>query len=264
MALDTAGARERARGERWEAVGWALLGVVLLALSGALGSQVPQQIAYEESFLAARPCAGAQAERGTAACLRTTRATVLSARPATSGPKKATIFEVRLRGPVPAPADRPFHLDPDGELSRRVEPGEEVEVVTWRDVQVSVRQDGVGETLPGLPDEATMYVGLTLVGVWLTGVAFIAAFGSVRRARCRAAGRPVTPRGGFGMAKILCVVVVPPAVSFFCLTVWDAWVAAGMTVAVWALIAFPATFAALRWDRDGPGPAPLTAGSGTA
>ncbi|WP_030721865.1 hypothetical protein [Streptomyces sp. NRRL F-2580] len=252
MALDTteAGDRARARSEWWEAVGWSLLGVVLAALSVAGGSLVPGQIAYEESFLGARPCAGAAAERGTDPCLRTTRATVLSAQPAKSGAKKATVFQVRLLGPVPAPADRPFHLDPDGELSRLVEPGEEVEVVTWRDVQVSVRQGGVSETLPGLPDEATMYVGITLVGVWMTGVAFIAAFGSGRRARCRATGRPVTPRGGFGMAKILCVVVVPLAVSFFCLTMWDAWVAAGMTVAIWALIAFPATFAALRWDRD--------------
>ncbi|MEU9086273.1 hypothetical protein [Streptomyces sp. NPDC048357] len=254
MALETAeqpaGAREPARSEWWGAVGWALLGVVLLALTAAAGSLITGRIAYEKSFLAARPCAEAQEARGAGACLRTTRATVLSAQAAKSGAKKATIFQVRLRGPVPAPADRPFNLDPDGELSRLVKPGAEVEVVTWRDVQVSVRHDGVGETLPGLPDEATMYVGITLVGVWMTGVAFIAAFGGARRARCHATGRPVTPRVGFGMAKILCVVVVPLVVSFFALTVWDAWMAAGMTVAIWALIAFPATFAALRWDRD--------------
>ncbi|MFE9932601.1 hypothetical protein [Streptomyces sp. NPDC005533] len=252
MALDMAQAsgRERARSEWWAGAGWALLGVVLLALCVAVGSLIPGQIAYEESFLGARPCTEAQAKRLTDPCLRTTRATVLSAGPAKSGPKKATVFQVRLRGPVPVPADQPFRLDPDGELSRRIRPGVEVEVVTWRDVQVSVRHDGVSETLPGLPDEATMYVGITLVGVWLTGVAFIAAFGSVRRARRHAGGRPVAPRVGFGMAKIVCVVVVPLAVSFFCLTMWDAWVAAGMTVAVWALIAFPATFAALRWDRD--------------
>ncbi|MEU9164166.1 hypothetical protein AB0D29_28350 [Streptomyces sp. NPDC048424] len=257
MALDTreqpAGAGGRARDEWWGAVGWALLGVVLLALSAAVGSLITGQIAYEKSFLGARPCAEAREEReaqGTGACLRTVRATVLSAQAAKSGPKKATIFQVRLRAPVPAPADRPFNLDPDGELSRLVKPGAEVEVVTWRDVQVSVRHDGVSETLPGLPDEATMYVGITLVGVWMTGVAFIAAFGSARRARCHATGRPVTPRVGFGMAKVLCVVVVPLVVSFFAMTVWDAWMAAGTTVAVWALIAFPATLAALRWDRD--------------
>ncbi|WP_406052028.1 hypothetical protein OG280_36365 [Streptomyces virginiae] len=38
--------------------------------------------------------------------------------------------------------------------------------------------------------------------------------------------------------------------SFLSLTLWDAWTAAAMTVVIWALIAFPATYAALRWDRD--------------
>lgn len=55
---------------------------------------------------------------------------------------------------------------------------------------------------------------------------------------------------GFGWAKGLAIVVVPLAVSYLSLTIWDAWTAAAMTVAIWALIAFPATFAALRWDRD--------------
>ncbi|MFD4864807.1 hypothetical protein [Streptomyces sp. NPDC058412] len=260
MALDTTGqpveARGLARNEGWAAAGWAAVGVALLALSAVLGSLITGQIDYEKSFLAARPCAetqeaqGARESQGTDACLRTIRATVQSAQAAESGPRNTTIFRVRLRAPVPAPADRPFDLDPDGELSRIVKPGAEVEVVTWRDVQVSVRHDGVGETLPGLPDEATMYVGITLVGVWMTGVAFIAAFGSARRSRRHAAGRPVTPRVGFGMAKIVCVVVVPLVVSFFAMAMWDAWTAAGMTVAIWALIAFPATFAALRWERD--------------
>ncbi|GGS31317.1 hypothetical protein [Streptomyces nojiriensis] len=257
MTEQPAGARDRARHERLYALGWALLGLVLLGLSTVAGILIPRQIAYEEAFLGARPCADTQTARGTEDCLRTIRATVLSAQEAKAGPKGADVFRVRLQAPVPAPADRPFDLRSNGDLAHLVKPGEEVEVTTWRDVQVSVRQGGAGETLPGLPDEATMYVGLTLVLVWATAVAFIAAFGSARRARCHAAGRPVTPRVGFGWAKALSMLVVPMAVSFLSLSMWDAWTAAGMTVAVWALIAFPATFAALRWDRDGEaGPAP--------
>ncbi|MFI8393037.1 hypothetical protein [Streptomyces sp. NPDC085540] len=260
MALDMTeqpeAARYRARHERMRALGWTLLGLVLLGLSTAVGSLITGQIADEEAFLGARPCAEAEVEaeavavRRTDDCLRTIRATVLSAQDAKSGPKGAGVFRVRLQAPVPAPADRPFDLRSNGDLAHLVKPGAEVEVTTWRDVQISVRQDGTSETLPGLPDEATMYVGLTLICVWTTALAFIAAFGSARRARCHATGRPVTPRVGFGWAKGLCIVVLPMVVSYFSLTLWDAWTAAAMSVAIWALIAFPATFAALRWDRD--------------
>ncbi|WP_328792178.1 hypothetical protein [Streptomyces sp. NBC_00273] len=254
MALDMTdqpeGARYRARHERMRALGWTLLGLVLLGLSTAVGSLITDQIADEEAFLGARPCADAEAVRGTEDCLRTIRATVLSAQGAKSGPKGVDVFRVRLQAPVPAPADQPFDLRSNGDLAHLVKPGGEVEVTVWRDVRVSVRQGGTSETLPGLPDEATMYVGLALVFVWSTVLAFIAAFGSARRARCHATGRPVTPRVGFGWAKGLAIVVVPLAVSYLSLTIWDAWTAAAMTVAIWALIAFPATFAALRWDRD--------------
>ncbi|MCX4695390.1 hypothetical protein [Streptomyces sp. NBC_01408] len=252
MVLDTVeqSAPGRARRERMRAVAWALLGVVLLAFSVAMSLLVPGRIAEEQAFLDARPCAGAQSARGTAAdCLHTIRGTVRSAEVAKSG--KADVFRVRLLAPVPAPADRPMDLDSDGELSRLIEPGDQVEVTTWRDVRVSVSHDGVSETLPGLPDEATMFAGLTLIGVWATMLAFIAVFGSARRARCLAAGRPVVPRVPFGMAKGLAVVVVPLTVAYFALSVWDAWTAVGMTVCIWALIALPATVAALRWDRDG-------------
>lgn len=250
MALDTTQQPEGARHEWTRALGWALLGLVLLGLSTAVGSLITSQIADEEAFLGARPCVETEAVRGPDDCLRTIRATVLSAQDAKSGPRGADVFRVQLRAPVPAPADRPFDLRSNGDLSQLVKPGSEVEVTTWRDVQVSVRHGGTSETLPGLPDEATMYVGLTLICVWATALAFIAAFGSARRARCHATGRPVTPAAGFGWAKGLSIVVVPLAVSYFSLTIWDAWTAAAMAVAIWALIAFPATFAALRWDRE--------------
>ncbi|MEV7558543.1 hypothetical protein [Streptomyces sp. NPDC089795] len=254
MAVQQAMALGRARDERLRAVAWAMLGLVLLVLSAGAGSLISGAIADEEAFLAARPCVEteASASRGTEDCLRTIRATVLSAQNAKSGPKAVDVFQVRLRTPVPAPADQPFNLDSNGDLAYLVEPGEEVEVTTWRDVQVSVRQDGVSETLPGLPDESTMYVGLTLVMVWTAAWAFIAAFGSARRARCHTKGRPVTPRVGFGRPKAVAgaVVVVPLAVSFLSLTLWDAWAAAAMAVAISALVAVPTTYAALRWDRD--------------
>ncbi|WP_030764344.1 MULTISPECIES: hypothetical protein [unclassified Streptomyces] len=248
MTVQQAMARGRARDERLRAVTWAVSGLILLVLSAAAGSRISGAIADEEAFLGARPCVATEAAGRNEDCLRTIRATVLSAQNARSG--KASVFQVRLRAPVPAPADQPFNLDSNGDLAYLIEPGEEVEVTTWRDNQVSVSQDGVAETLPGLPDEATMYVGLTLVVVWATALAFITAFGSARRARCHATGRSVTPRVGFGGAKALGMVIVPLAASFLSLTLWDAWTAAAMTVVIWALIAVPATYAALRWDRD--------------
>lgn len=236
---------------RLRTVAWALLGLVLLALSAAPAIPVPERIADEKAFLAARPCGGEEAARGTADCVRTVRGTALSAEHVKRG--KATVFRVRLRAPVPAPADRPLHLDSYGELSELIKPGDEVEVTTWRNVQVAVSHDGISETLPGLPDEkATMLAGLTLAGVWAAILAFIAAFGSARRARRSATGRPFAPRVPFGPMKCVGVVAAPLAAAFFSGLVWDAWTAVVMTVALWALIALPATIAALRWDRDPP------------
>ncbi|MFF8843924.1 hypothetical protein ACF08N_14575 [Streptomyces sp. NPDC015127] len=143
-----------------------------------------------------------------------------------------------------------MHLDPHGELSGLIEPGDEVEVTAWRNVQVAVRHDGVGETLPGLPDEkAAMLVGLTLAGVWPAVLAFIAAFGSARRARCLATGRAVAPRVPFGPGKCLGVVAAPLAAAFFAGRVWDAWTAVVATVTIWALTAGPATMVVLLSHR---------------
>ncbi|MEV8312003.1 hypothetical protein AB0P36_33005 [Streptomyces flavidovirens] len=240
-------------GKTWlRAVAWALLGLVLLALSAASSLPVPERVADEKAFLGAQPC-GSRAAGGAAGwdCMRTIRGTAASAERARSG--KATVFRVQLQAPVPAPAGRPMHLDAHGELSVLIKPGDEVEVTTWRNVQVAVSHDGVSETLPGLPDEkAAMLAGLTLAGVWPAILAFIAAFGSARRARRSATGRSFTPRVPFGAAKCVGVVAAPLAAGFFAGRIWDAWTAVAMTVAIWALIALPATIAALRWDRDRP------------
>ncbi|MFE9399946.1 hypothetical protein [Streptomyces flavidovirens] len=252
MAVQTAEQVEPARpGKAWlRAVAWGLLGLVLLALSAAPSLPVPERVADEKAFLNAPPC-GSKATGGTADsdCTRTIRGTVVSAERARSG--KATVFRVQLQAPVPAPADRPIDLQE--ELSDRIKPGDEVEVTTWRNVRVAASHDGVSETLPGLPDEkAAMLVGLTLAGVWLAILAFIAAFGSARRARRSATGRSFAPRVPFGAAKCVGVVAAPLAAGFLAGRIWDAWTAVGMTVAIWALIALPATIAALRWDRDRP------------
>ncbi|MFJ2174088.1 hypothetical protein ACIOHE_14390 [Streptomyces sp. NPDC087851] len=232
-------------GAWWWTVGWVLLGVGLLAVSVALGRPVSERVADEQAFLAAQPCGG----EGSADCLRTIRGTVLSAEMAKSG--RATVFRVRLRGPVPAPADRPLDLERHGGLAERVGPGDAMDVTTWRDVQVSVRHDGVSETLPGLPDEkATMLVGLALAAVWGAGLAFVAAFGSARRVRRLAAGRPVRPRVAFGPAKCVGVVVLPLVVAFAVGGVWDAWTAVVVTVVLGVLTAVPVTIAGLRWHRD--------------
>ncbi|WP_406369044.1 hypothetical protein OG788_03560 [Streptomyces sp. NBC_00647] len=249
-------ASARSRGQAWRhAVAWALLGSALLAVASGLTVAVPERVATERAFLAARPCDSDRAAPDTANCLRTIRGTVLSAENAKSG--KATVFRVRLRPPVPAPADQALDLDAHGDLSELVKPGEEVEVTAWRNVQVSVSHDGVHETLPGLPDEdATVVVGFALVCAWSAALAFIAAFGAVRRAHRAARGRPVVPRVPFGVAKCVGVVVPPFVVALCAGRIWDTWTAVVMTVIVSALIAVPVTILALRWDRE-PSPAPL-------
>ncbi|MEV0643175.1 hypothetical protein AB0I77_51460 [Streptomyces sp. NPDC050619] len=235
-------------GRAWlRAVACALLGLALLAGSAALSTLVPEQVAAEKAFLDAQPCGSEGATGDTADCMRTIRGTVLSAERAKSG--RATVFRVQLRPPVPAPADRPLHLDTHGELPELIKPGDEVEVTTWRNVQVGVSHDGVSETLPGLPDEdATMLAGITLAGAWLGILAFIAAFGGARRAHRATTGRPSPPRIRFGPAKCAGVVAAPLVAGYFAGHAWDTWPAVVMTVAIWALIALPATILALRWD----------------
>ncbi|MEU9108367.1 hypothetical protein AB0D54_29360 [Streptomyces xanthophaeus] len=237
------------------AAGWALIGAALLTVSLGPGLWVSGQVADERAFLTAPPCGGSGAAGDTrdapdtADCLRTVRGTVESAEVAKSGRSK--MFRVVLRPPVAAPANRSLHLDRQGELAELIEPGDEVTVTTWRDIRVSVSRGAVSETLPGPPDEdAAMTTGFTLVGVWLAALAFVAGFGSARRARRAAAGRPFAPRVSFGPAKAVGVVAVPLAAGFLAGRVWDGWAAVVMTVAIWALVAFPATVAALRWDRD--------------
>lgn len=251
----TARTGERAHPARrwvwWRAGGWALLGLVLLAVSAVPTLGVPGEVAAEKAFAAARPCGPQEATGEPVDCLRTIRATVLTAEDTRSG--RATLFRVRLRPPVPAPADRPFDLDAAGALSERIEPGDRVEVTTWRDVQVSVSRDGTGETLPGLPDEkAAMSAGLALVGVWAAALSLLAASGTVRRARRSATGGPCAPRVGFGLAKCAGVLVVPLAAGFLAGRIADAWTAVALTAVFCALVAVPATFAALHWDRPRP------------
>ncbi|WP_406367390.1 hypothetical protein [Streptomyces sp. NBC_00645] len=246
----------RSRRRAWlHAVAWVLLGSALLAVASGLTVAVPERVATERAFLDARPCDSDRGAPDTANCLRTIRGTVLSAGNAKSG--KATVFRVRLRPPVPAPADQALDLDSHGDLSELIKPGEEVEVTAWRNVQVSVSHDGVRETLPGLPDEdATVFVGIALACVWSAALAFIAAFGGVRRAHRAATGRPVVPRVPFGVAKGVGVVVPPFVVALCAGRIWDTWTAVVMTVIVSALIAVPVTILALYWDRE-PSPAPL-------
>ncbi|MFG2753638.1 hypothetical protein ACGFYJ_32795, partial [Streptomyces xanthophaeus] len=211
-------------GRTWlGAAGWALIGAALLTGSLGPGLWVSGQISDERAFLTAKPCdvAGAPGEvpgaagAGKAAdagggpdCLRTVRGTVQSAERAKSG--KTVMFRVVLVPPVPAPADRALNLNRQGELAELIEPGDEVAVRTWRDIQVSVSRGEVTETLPGLPDEdAAMTTGFTLVGVWLAALAFVAGFGSARRARRAAAGRPVAPPVRFGPPQAGGGVAVP-------------------------------------------------------
>ncbi|MFF2364283.1 hypothetical protein ACFVU0_16445 [Streptomyces sp. NPDC058122] len=240
----------RIRQEWWHAAAWTLLGLVLSAVAVGPSLYVPGKVATETAFRDARPCAGEAGVRddGTS-CLRTIRGTVLSAGTVKSGKSKA--FRVWLRPPVPAPADQSIDLDAHGDLSELVRPGERVDVTTWRNDVVSVSQGGVRERLEGLPDDGPItFIGAALVVVWSAALAFIAAFGSARRARSLATGRPVVPRVPFAKAAPLGVMAVPFVAAICAGHFWDTWTAVIMTVVIWALIAVPATILVLRWDRE--------------
>ncbi|MFF3448667.1 hypothetical protein ACFYXJ_16225 [Streptomyces sp. NPDC002667] len=241
---------QRVRRERWHAVAWTLLGLALAAVAVLPSAYVPGKVATEAAFRDARPCAGHGAvSRDGASCLRTVRGTVLTARNAKSG--RTTVFRVQLRLPVPAPADQPIDLDSHGDLSELVRPGERVNVTTWRDDVVAVRQGEVSERLSGLPDEdPAAFTGAALILVWSAVLAFVAAFGSVRRARRLATGRPVIPRVPFGRATSVGVLIVPFVAAFCGGYFWDTWTAVVMTVVLCALTAVPATILVLRWDRE--------------
>ncbi|MEU9455636.1 hypothetical protein [Streptomyces sp. NPDC048277] len=250
----TAGSVRRA----WaSAVALVLLGLGLLGVAAAVAGLLPGRVAQERAFLSARPC-GAGERAGSGDCLRTIRGTVLSAGPVRSG--RTTVFRVRLRPPVEAPADRA--LDLDSVAMSDLEPGDAVTVTAWRDVQVAVGHDGATERLGGLPDErAAPVAGTALAAVWPAVLAFVAAFGTVRRARRAAVGRPFVPRVRFGLLKTLFVVALPIAAGIFAGSVWDAWTAVVMTAVLTTLVAVPATVLALRWDRDS---SPATAAEPTA
>lgn len=128
-------------------------------------------------------------------------------------------------------------------------------MTTWRNELVAVSQGGVREKLAGLPDEdPSVFAGIALVGVWSATLAFVAAFGTVRRARCLATGRPVVPRVPFGRGKCVGVMAVPIAAALCAGHFWDTWTAVVMTVIIWAVVAVPVTVLALYWDRE-PSPA---------
>ncbi|MGW1965475.1 hypothetical protein ACWCPD_35120 [Streptomyces sp. NPDC001935] len=240
----------RIRQEWWGAVAWTLLGLALSTVAVGPSLYVPGKVATEAAFHDARPCTGgAGAGDQGMSCLRTITGTVLSAQTVKSGRTK--VFRIRLRPPVPAPADQFIDLDRNGDLSELVRPGGRVDVTTWRNDVVSVSRGGVRERLAGLPDDGPItFVGAALVVVGSAALAFVAAFGSARRARRLATGRPVVPRVPFAKATPVGVVALPFVAAICAGHFWDTWTAVVMTVVIWALIAVPATILVLRWDRE--------------
>ncbi|MFJ9560877.1 hypothetical protein ACIRQQ_12645 [Streptomyces fuscichromogenes] len=232
----------------------ALLALGLLGVAGAVARTLPGRVSEERAFLSARPCGPAQ-DAGAGDCLRTIRGTVQTAESVRSG--RTTVFRVRLRPPVPAPADRPVDLD-SAALSD-LKPGDEVAVTAWRDLVVAVRHGSASERMGGLPDErAAPIAGTALAAGWAAVLALVAAFGTVRRARRAAARRPFTPRVRFGLPKALVVVAVPVAAGILSGAVRDGWTAVAMTAVLTTFVAVPATALALLWDRDGsPAPDPV-------
>ncbi|MEU3608051.1 hypothetical protein AB0E83_21780 [Streptomyces sp. NPDC035033] len=234
------------RGQRLWGIGCALLGLAALGAAAGLGVVLSGQVEAERAYRAAGPCAAGAA--GGTDCLRTVRATVESAEEVRSG--KARQFRVRLRPPAPAPLDRPLDLEPAGELSRVLGPGDAVEVTVWRDLRVSARHAGLSEDVDPLPEgDVGPLAGLAAACVWLAGVAFVGAYGGERRARDTARGRVPRARVRFGPARICGVLAVPLLVGFVAGGVWDGWAAVAATAAGSALVAVQATVFVLRADR---------------
>ncbi|MGW2893178.1 hypothetical protein ACWDAO_00720 [Streptomyces sp. NPDC001212] len=125
--------------------GAVLLGIVLLVAAGGVLAMVPDTMAEERAYQAARPCGSAVTED----CLRSVQATVRDT-VIKRGSKEYSRYALELDGPDPGP----WVVDLKGAepLLRHLRAGDVVTVTMWRDYEIAVGKDGVTQPAKDTPE----------------------------------------------------------------------------------------------------------------
>ncbi|WP_073950773.1 hypothetical protein [Streptomyces kebangsaanensis] len=129
--------------------GAVLLGAALLLAAGTGLALVPDDLAEERAYRAARPCGAAVTED----CLRSVRATVRGTE--IQEQSRNARYELRLDGPGPVPRNLPMAgADP---LLRHLRAGDVVTVTVWRDYATAVGKDGVTQHSEDTPEGQAVF-----------------------------------------------------------------------------------------------------------
>ncbi|GED86528.1 hypothetical protein [Streptomyces sp. 6-11-2] len=146
----------------WGAVA-VLLGVTLIFFAGVTLALVPDRMAEERAYQAARPCRAAVTED----CLRSVQATVRDT-DIREPNKGGQTHDLLLTGPAPVP--RRVDMGKAQPLLRHLRAGDVVTVIMWREYATAVHKDGVtqysNDNPEGLPLIATA-VALAMFAIGL-------------------------------------------------------------------------------------------------
>ncbi|MEV6210704.1 hypothetical protein [Kitasatospora sp. NPDC051914] len=154
----SAGTRLRQWWHHTWTLGAALLGLAMLGGSVLTAGFLPETLARERAFRAARPCPADAAPQ--ADCLHTlharVRGTVVDTRP------KQQQYTLRLQGPPPVPAEIDFQSPTP--LLQHLRPGDEVTLTQWRSYTVTASRAGTAQHSTDTPvDEPELVTGLSLI-----------------------------------------------------------------------------------------------------
>lgn len=134
----------------------------MLLAAGLTLAAVPDLMAAERAYRAARPCAATITDDCPRTVQATVRGTVIRER------TKDSEYTLELTGPWPVPGD--LDMGDSEPLLRHLHAGDRVTVTVWRDYATAVRKDGVtqhsAETPEGEPLFATA-AALALLSVGL-------------------------------------------------------------------------------------------------
>ncbi|CAD5953417.1 hypothetical protein ACWGH7_24695 [Streptomyces cyaneofuscatus] len=213
----------------------AIVGSVLVLVAAVLFALLPGSLSEARDFRAARPCAeigGSAVENGD--CLSAWPATVVSTE--TGRKKKAVTYWITLD---PGTEEQPFRIRMrgDGPVWKKLAPGNQVTVSSWRDVVWAV---GLGElrqdttTKPGYAPTVQLAVGLALL---IVGAVFLRGSGWLHRRRAIGAPPARTSQ-----------ILVPMAATFVAVAV--AVTAAVATDRLWLVLLLTAAGCVMAWTAS--------------
>ncbi|MFE9310796.1 hypothetical protein ACIQCF_26395 [Streptomyces sp. NPDC088353] len=190
----------------WGAVA-ILLGVALIFFAALGLTLVPDDMAEERAYRAARLCGTAVTED----CLRPVRATVRGTE-IREQPKNQR-YDLRLTGPGPVP--REVAMGGAEPLLRHLRAGDVVTVTVWRDYATAVSKDGVTQYSEDNPEGLPLWSTATALALLATGLLAAYAGGhAVARAPHYAATGLPTRLGKHGVQTIGAVFCAVPAGLF--------------------------------------------------